>query len=237
MRHPIPSLVLGAALCFAPLFTTASEQRTDGAPAWTPAALRSTLAAMPGGDTERGASLHEELMCASCHGAQGVAPTRNYNHLAGQRAEYNYKMLLDYRAGRRDEGSGQAAIMVEIARLLSDQDAADLAAFYAEQPLPGATTDERVSDAHVLELVRRGDPQRLITPCAACHGLHGQGGVNETPMLAGQERTYFIRTMTAFRDGQRDNDVFDGMAQFARALSDEEIEALADHYAGVPANP
>ncbi|MEW5837207.1 MAG: c-type cytochrome [Pseudomonadota bacterium] len=194
---------------------------------WTPASLRVALSEMPAGDAGKGKALHNDMFCASCHGVAGEALTPNWPSLAGQRAEYTYKMLLDYHSGLRREDV-RADLMTTVAALLSKQDMADLAAFYAAQPLPAAS---HTADAATSGLIRRGEPSRLVTPCASCHGLHGQGGINETPALAGSPRDYFIRTMQGFRSGVRHNDALQAMRAFAKPLTDDEIFALADYYA------
>lgn len=201
------------------------------AEAWTPQALHVELADVGLGDPVNGRQVHEALMCASCHGEAGVAPSRNYPSLAGQRAEYTYKVLLDYRDARRHEGTGQAEIMFHLVQLMTEADMRDVASYYAGLPLPGPVAGARETLA--VTLVRHGDPTRLITPCASCHGAAGEGGINETPALAGQVRAYFVRTMQAFREGARVNDVYEGMGQFTHELSDEEIRALADYYAAL----
>jgi cytochrome c553 len=91
---------------------------------------------MPKGDITRGKAAHDGLYCDSCHGAEGIAPSRNYPHLAGQRAEYTWKVLRDYKAFRRDEGDGRHQTMVRLGQLLTEQQIADLAAYYASLPLP-----------------------------------------------------------------------------------------------------
>lgn len=208
--------------------TAHADQHDDADAAWTPARLHAEFAGMPAGDPERGRRRHGELFCASCHGARGESPSRHWPSLAGQRAPYTYKMLLDYRAGQRHEDA-RAEMMVVLARLMTEQDMADVAAFYAAQPLPDSAPLQPEHPASTL--VRRGDPVRLITPCASCHGVEGQGGRNETPALAGQRPEYLVRTLQAFRADARRNDVHQGMAQFAWELSDAEIQALADYYA------
>ena len=73
--------------------------------------------------------------CQACHGADGdksVDP--QYPRLAGQYADYLAKALRDYQTGTRKN-----AIMAGFATTLSEQDIADLAAFYAAQP--GALED------------------------------------------------------------------------------------------------
>jgi len=195
---------------------------------WTPQSWGAEMRAMPEGDPVAGERLHVNAFCASCHGSAGESMTHNWPNLAGQRAEYTYKQLIDYQDGRRHEDE-RAMLMITIVQGLDRQDMADLAAFYAAQDLPGNDEVDKGHPAH--SLVSVGDPQRLITPCAACHGVAGSGGINESPAIRGNPEDYFIRTMKAYRDGRRDNDVAKGMSQFAKHLTDEEIEALANYYA------
>lgn len=200
---------------------------------WTNFALQNTLNKMPAGDAANGKELSDQWMCAACHGETGKSPSRNYASINGMPKEYTIKMMLDYRDGRRWENYKQANIMVKLAQSMNDQEIADLAAFYAEQPLTN-WTDSTDVDPKIDRLVRKGDVNRMITPCASCHGVHGEGhGV--VPSLAGQVPEYFVRTMKAYQDGQRHNDVNQGMSQFTHDLTDEEIQGLADYYAAMPA--
>jgi cytochrome c553 len=64
--------------------------------------------------------------CAICHGQNGLSTLPNAPHLAGQPAIYLEQQLKAYRGGqRRDE------VMAVIAKPLSDDDIANLAAWYA----------------------------------------------------------------------------------------------------------
>ncbi len=230
------------------LATAASLQVWASAPAqdaahaatrWTPGTLRQALSSLPRGNAEAGKKVHDTLFCASCHGATGVAPTQNWPHLAGQKAAYTAKMMLDYQDKRRLEGR-RAELMHDIAVLMSPQQIADVAAFYAVQappkddstPRPHANPAPR--DVSAITLVRKGDKTRLITPCASCHGVLGQGGKQEASALAGQNPLYFVRTMLDFQSGVRHNDSAKGMRAFAKKLSRSEIEALATYYADLP---
>ncbi len=206
------------------------ELHTRSAQPWTPDRLQAALKAMPKGGVSRGKALHSSMLCSSCHGAAGESVSPNWPSLNGQRADYTYKMLLDYQSGLRREDH-RAGVMNAVAELLSQQDMADLAAFYAAQPLTPAS---REGNAATLKMVRKGDPQRLATPCASCHGLGGQGGINETPALAGLPVTYFVRTMQHYKHGSRHNDAQQAMRAFAKPLSDEEIVQLAHYYAAMP---
>jgi cytochrome c553 len=218
--------------------TTQAPQNT--AKTWTPGTLRLALASLPKGDAAQGKNVHEQLFCVSCHGANGVAPTQNWPHLAGQKAAYTAKMLLDYQTGLRSEGR-RAALMHDIAVMLSPQQIADVSAFYAQQaaptddgtPRPDSPKSGKAVDP--AQLVRKGDPARLLTPCASCHGVAGQGGNREASALAGQNPLYFVRTLLDYQSGLRANDSAKGMSTFAKKLTRTEIEALATYYADLPA--
>lgn len=68
--------------------------------------------------------------CAACHGANGMAQIEGYPNLAGQSAVYLENAMKAYRSGDR-KAVGNAAIMAPQATNLTDEDIADLAAFYA----------------------------------------------------------------------------------------------------------
>ncbi|MDR9499469.1 MAG: c-type cytochrome [Hydrogenovibrio sp.] len=209
-------------------------EKPDAAP-WTHQSLNQTLNDMPQGNVERGQTVHTQMMCASCHGENGQSPSRNFSSLNGQTPEYTMKMMLDYRDARRWEDYGQANIMVKLAQAMSDQEIADVAAFYADQSLSDWEIQQNLSDERFKmadRLVRKGDASRLLVPCSSCHGVNGQGN-GITPALAGQVPEYFQRTMQAYKDGERHNDVSQGMSQLAKPLTDAEIEALAQYYANL----
>jgi cytochrome c553 len=219
--------------------TTPEHTAVPAAKTWTTASLRTALQALPKGNAEAGKKVHDTMFCASCHGAAGVAPTQNWPHLAGQKAAYTAKMMLDYQDKRRLEGK-RAELMHDLAVMMSPQQISDVAAFYQAQtppkddgtPRPGAVAAAR--DVPALTLVRKGDKTRLITPCASCHGVVGQGGKQEASALAGQNPLYFVRTLLDYQSGVRHNDNTKGMSAFAKKLSRSEIEALATYYADLP---
>lgn len=69
--------------------------------------------------------------CAACHGAQGVSQIPSNPILAGQYASYIEHALKSYRSGSREN-----AIMAGFATQLTDQDIADLAAYFSSLPGP-----------------------------------------------------------------------------------------------------
>ena len=82
----------------------------------------------PAGDPAAGAQ--KTQMCAGCHGIEGwrTAFPEVYKvpKIGGQHAAYLVKALQEYKRGERNHPSMRA-----IAASLSDQDMADLAAYYS----------------------------------------------------------------------------------------------------------
>ncbi len=240
LSSPLSALVACCALAVFPFTATAGEHEQTAHAAMSLPELKQALASLPAGDPTRGATVHRELFCASCHGERGEALTQNWPALAGQRAAYTAKMLLDYQQGRRQANEG-SKLMQAIAEMMTPHQIADVAAFYAAQspaPVPSATniavTAEQRQAAE--RLVRHGDPSRLITPCASCHGVRGQGGLKkqEVPALAGQNPPYFLRMLWEYHLAKRSNDVEKSMRVFAQPLTPEEMQALAVYYANLP---
>jgi len=167
----------------------------------------------------RGATL--ALNCTMCHGAHGMSVSDAPN-LAGQYPEVVIKQLLDYKRGWRSH-----ALMQGLARALSDEDIADLAAYYAY--LPKARTAPTTYDETLPALVRVGDPLRNIAPCISCHG-----GVDQklgTPWIEGMPKSYLVAQLQAFRNGTRRNDSQAQMRNMVRTMTDKEIDEVASFYA------
>jgi len=195
--------------------------------AWKPEVLNR----VKNGNLNQGKALAES--CKSCHGdqGQGVKPVSRDDEilpavpaLSGQLANYTYKQLRDYANGSR-----QHEAMTSIAKGLSEQDAADLAAWFGSLPAPqNPASAEKFARAE--KLVEAGDGKRILPPCFVCHGGKGQGEKMDLPALAGQQADYFARTLTAYKNDQRHNDIYSRMRLIAKQLSDEEIRELAGYY-------
>lgn len=68
----------------------------------------------------------KSAVCAACHGGEGISPTPIWPNLAGQKEQYLAAQITAFRDGAR-----QNAQMSPMAANLSDEDIANLAAFYA----------------------------------------------------------------------------------------------------------
>ena len=68
----------------------------------------------------------KSVTCIGCHGANGISAVPLYPNLAGQKEQYLISSMKSYRDGERKN-----RIMSPMAKPLSDEDIADLAAYYA----------------------------------------------------------------------------------------------------------
>lgn len=95
----------------------------------TGVAIAATLvgtAAAQGLSPQARAGQEKSRSCMVCHGQVGISTQPNVPHLAGQPSIYLAEQLKAYRSGRRAH-----EVMAVIARPLSDDDIADLSAWYA----------------------------------------------------------------------------------------------------------
>jgi cytochrome c553 len=72
--------------------------------------------------------------------------------------------------------------------------------------------------------------QKAESVCAVCHGVDGLAKIPEAPNLAGQSENYLIEQITAFKSGERKNEM---MSVVVQDLSDTDIENLAAYYSGI----
>jgi cytochrome c553 len=76
------------------------------------------------GDIEAGKA--KSVTCAACHGGEGISPTGTWPNLAGQKEQYLLAQLKAFKDGTRVN-----AQMAPMVAGLSDDDMANLAAYYA----------------------------------------------------------------------------------------------------------
>ena len=78
------------------------------------------------GAADSGAGRQKIVTCQACHGLDGLSKNPEAPNLAGQIEGYLVKSLRDYRSGERKHDA-----MNIVAKDLSDEDIADVAAYYA----------------------------------------------------------------------------------------------------------
>ena len=69
--------------------------------------------------------------------------------------------------------------------------------------------------------------------CAACHGADGNAAIPSYPNLAGQNKAYLISSLKAYKNKQRNGGMAAIMQGQAAALSDQDIENLAEYYSSM----
>lgn len=167
-------------------------------------------------DVKRGEELSQT--CLGCHGAPGLrnpGPVYQIPMIGGQHASYIVSALQAYKSKERGHATMQAQ-----AASLSEQDMADIAAFFAS--MSGNTRPSSVS----ATLAKKGKEEAAA--CAACHGANGDAATDMYPKLAGQYASYMAQSLKDYRSGDRKNPIMSG---FAGSLNSEQIEALAAWFA------
>jgi len=160
-----------------------------------------------------------ESTCGRCHGISGVSTTAGVPHLAGQRAAYLFRELRAYQSGSRGSDTMNGTVT-----FLSVDALTNVAAYFASldpaQPAPGG------------EPPAAPDPvQAGKTLAAGCAGCHGETGISKTPglpSLIGQDPKYLVGAMTAYKTGQRKNDIMKAMVG---APSAADLSNVALYYA------
>ena len=174
-----------------------------------------TLAAQANGNAENGHKL--AYTCLGCHGIEyykNAYPKYSVPKLGGQNTGYIVFALGQYQAGNRWHPT-----MRGFASSLSDQDRADLAAYFTSlaSGKSGTTTV--------------GTPPVKAEACAACHGKNGQGTTDDYPNLGGQHADYLAQALNDYRLGKRKSAI---MGPFAQQLTHDDIAALAKFFSKQP---
>lgn len=190
-------------------------------------------AGFAGGASAQDAKAGEKkaAMCIGCHGIPGYQASFPEIHkvpmISGQGAKYIASALAAYKKGERKHPT-----MRGIAASLSDQDMADLGAFYEANggPAANAAAAAPTPPAQVAELLTKGN-------CASCHGDNLNKPIDPSyPKLSGQYADYLYVALKAY---QTDNNAQVGrgnaiMAGMAKPFSHAELKLLAGYLATLP---
>lgn len=183
--------------------------------------------ALAAGDAAAGKA--KSAVCTACHGADGNSTMPDWPKLAGQNARYLVSQIKAFKEGKTRNNPMMAPMVAN----LSDQDMADLAAYYASQPRTGGYASEERAAAGA-KLYRGGNASTGVPACMACHAPNGAGnGPAGFPALSGQHAKYTATQLKAYRAGERTSDLNAMMRGLSAGLTDEEIEAVAEYLAGL----
>ncbi len=185
-----------------------------------------TSAWAEGGNAEAGKT--KSATCVACHGADGNSVNPEWPKLAGQHPSYILKQLMNFKHDERVN-----ALMTPMAKPLSDQDMADLAAYFSSQvKKPGEADKTKVALGE--QIYKGGNNATGVAACAACHGPNGAGNpAANFPAINGQHASYIKLQLNNFRKMERANDPGKMMRNIAAGMTDAEIEAVAEYMAGL----
>jgi len=178
-------------------------------------------------------------MCEGCHNLpryQASFPEiYKVPKIAGQNAKYIASALAAYRKGERKHPTMRA-----IAGSLSDQDIADVAAYYAQLGSPAGSAAPAAAAAsaapghepppQVAAVLTKGN-------CVSCHGSNFSAPIDPSyPKLAGQHADYLFVALKAYQTDHnplmgRNNAIMMGMA---RPFTHPEIKAIAAYLGSLP---
>ncbi|WP_439101746.1 c-type cytochrome [Congregibacter sp.] len=174
------------------------------------------------------------VACGACHGADGNSAVAMFPKLAGLGEKYLLKQTQYIRDGVRP-----VAQMAGQVDNMSDQDLADIAAYFDSQPRGVEKADPELV-ALGEKVYRAGVAERNVAACIACHGARGAGNAPAGfPALGGQHADYVATQLKAYRKGYEDpaGRVTGGDTKIMRSnafgLSDMEIEAVAAYVSGL----
>ncbi|MGV8804552.1 MAG: c-type cytochrome [Polaromonas sp.] len=182
------------------------------------------------GDAKAGAT--KNAMCIGCHGIKGYQSSfpevYKVPMISGQNAGYISAALHEYKKGDRKHPT-----MRDIAASLTDQDMADLAAYYsthgvvAGAELPAKPAKEPSAD--VQALLNKAN-------CASCHGANFSTPIDPSyPKIGGQHADYLFVALKAYKT---DNNPVVGrahpiMGAMAKQYTHAELKAMANYIASV----
>lgn len=182
--------------------------------------------AMAEGDAVAGKA--KSATCAGCHGMDGNSANPEWPSLAGQHGNYIEKQLQEFKAGKRKN-----AMMAPMAMPLSEQDMADLAAYFSSQKAKTGVADPSLVELG-QKIYRGGNPASGVAACIGCHGPSGAGNpAAKFPSVAGQQAKYIENQLNVFKSGERDNDAGKMMRNIAAKMTLEEMKAVASYLQGL----
>ncbi len=175
--------------------------------------------------------------CIGCHGIQGYHASfpevYRVPMISGQSSKYISSALSAYRSGDRKHPT-----MRGVVDNLSDQDMADVAAYYSGQADAGQRTVIAGTDSNPTEhgrlraadLVKKG-------ACQSCHGDNFSKPIDPSyPKIAGQHADYLLAALKSYKIDStavtgRNHPV---MGAIAKQFSIAELKLLANYVAALP---
>jgi len=208
----------------------------------TLAALGSATLSAHAQDVKASAQAGEKkaALCIGCHGIHGYQASFPEIHkvpmISGQGAKYIVSALNAYKKGERKHPT-----MKSIATALSDQDMADLGAFYEQQRKGGAPV-AAAAPASAPALPKPSEQVAKLLDqgkCSSCHGADFNSPIDGSyPKLGGQHADYLFVALKAYKTTNnpqvgRSNAIMAGQAQ---PFTPAQLKLLAQYLASLPSD-
>jgi cytochrome c553 len=162
--------------------------------------------------------------CVACHGPSGNSTNPAIPSVSGQPKQFIVSALFQFREGKRKNEQ-----MSPFAANFSNADLNDLAAYFSAQKIE--TAGPKTTEANAAAGKRLASQHN----CVACHAANLMGQ-QHIPRIAGQQIAYLRDQLRSFKASTRAD--MDGvMTSAAQALTDQDIEVLAEYLAGLPTSP
>ncbi|EHL24227.1 MULTISPECIES: c-type cytochrome [unclassified Acidovorax] len=180
------------------------------------------------GDVEAGKQ--KIAMCIGCHGIPGYQASFPEVHkvpmISGQSGKYIAAALVAYQKGDRKHPT-----MRGIAETLSEQDIADVSAYYEQhgKSIELAAKPKREPSVQVAALLQKG-------ACVSCHGDNFAKPIDPSyPKIAGQHADYLFVALKSYKVEKNNNLGRSNaiMAGIAKQFTNAELKALANYIGGV----
>ncbi len=169
--------------------------------------------------------------CVACHSADGNSVVPMWPKIAGQHPEYAAEQMMLMREG--PESDRFEPTMYEFVMNLTDQDIADLVAYFSEQEVsPGAAKEDLVELGQ--QIYRGGNLETGVPACIACHGPNGEGNaLANFPRVSSQHAEYTAKTLNDYKSGKRKSDPNGMMPDITMKMTEAEIQAVASYIEGL----
>ena len=179
------------------------------------------------GDVAAGES--KNAQCIGCHAIKGYQASfpevYKVPMISGQSAKYIVTSLNAYKKGERKHPS-----MRGIAEALSDQDMADLAAYYSASGVVSGTA--ALAEKPSREPVAQVQALLAKANCSSCHGANYSKPIDPSyPKLGGQHADYLLVALKSYKVQNnakvgRNNAIMAGMA---KQYTNAELKLMANY--------
>lgn len=166
-------------------------------------------------------------ICTQCHSVDGVNPDPLVPILNGQNQNFLYNNGMQYTTGKRFD-IVMAKVIGKV--LPSEEDIADITAYYANLPL---MSGRKMSDSKIMtEEALQGKGIFINRNCVFCHNDDDRKNkiyIRKTAVIGGQNKAYLYKALKDIQEGIRRADEFNLMERVLKKMTDDEISAVSEY--------